>query len=105
MAFSTPNSFQDKDNNVFSDEQFSIPFHSTLNEDTQTHLVKDYRDIFALGQFAWVSGNAWVYNFCKDVCSQLTRGRALSEKQRECFAKNLSRVLEPEVSRPSRFRR
>jgi len=96
MAFYTaPTQNTVEDKNVFYDEQFSIAFTTLSN----TQLEKDYKDLFALGQYAWVTSNAWVYNFCKDVCLQLTRGKSLTEKQRECLVKNLARVFEPPRSR------
>jgi|LauGreDrversion4_2_1035121.scaffolds.fasta_scaffold63939_4 hypothetical protein len=93
MAYLNPNEL--KDNNVFHDETFSIPSLDTFSMFSilsQGH----YRNAHSLGQLAWAVGNAWVYNFCKDICTQMReKGRPLTERQLEVLEKNLEKAQNP----------
>ena len=100
MAYLNPNDL--KDNNVFHDETFSIPsldtfFMFSLPRNLFSILSQGhYRNAYSLGQLAWAVGNAWVYNFCKDICTQMReKGRPLTERQLEVLEKNLEKAQNP----------
>lgn len=92
MAYTTEYSNEDK--NIITDTTFGMEAlpQGWFNESPKND--KLYARLFALAQFAWVTNNAWVYNFCKDVGMNLRRNWKISDKQLLCLEKNEAKALE-----------
>lgn len=99
MAYTAPNQYNDENKNVITDLTFGLSYPPEEWFESSPRNKKVYDRLFALCQYAWVTNNGWVYNFCKDVARQLSTMGNITPKQLECLTNNEARALTGEYKK------